>query len=83
MSTLSRKLEDIGLLVGILLGLLYGLTEVYLHVYCARHACQSGAGFPVGFAIVVLACVLPKTIGRATTGKLWTAVIDKWTGSTR
>lgn len=81
--TVSRKLEDLGLLVGILLGLAYGLTEVYLNVYCAKFGCQSNGGFPIGFAIVVFALVLPKTLGRVTAGKLWEGVVNKWSGSVK
>lgn len=80
MTERSRRYEDYGLLVGISLGAAYGMAEVALKVYCSTHQCFSGAGFPIGFAIVILACVLPKTVGRATAGKVWEIFANKLPG---
>lgn len=66
----SRWIENGSAVIGVLLGAAYVAgVEIYPHIVgkpaCADH------GIPWGVVIVVTACVVPKTIGRVTAGKVW------------
>lgn len=61
----SRLIEDGAAVVGVLIGAAY-----VVFVEIAR-VCSAPPGIPWGVVIIVGACVLPKTIGRVTAGKIW------------
>ncbi len=67
----SRLLEDVGFGAGVGIG-----------VFAAgREALGLGPdGFPWVLLIVVAALVAPKTLGRATSGKMWSAIAAKLGG---
>lgn len=66
----SRILEDVGFLVGILLAVLYVLGV------------HPGPAQPPAWAAVciILTCIAPKLIGRATTGRVWTLFASRGSG---
>lgn len=70
----SRKIEDFGFLVAVIIAGLYALGELAIHVSLAKR----GSGFPYITVILVLALVLPKTVGRATTGRVWEKLADRF-----
>lgn len=66
----SRLIEDgLAVLGGIIAAAYVVGVEIWPHVKgtasCASH------GIPWGVVIVVGACVLPKTVGRASAGRIW------------
>jgi hypothetical protein len=67
----SRLIEDIGFIVGIVQAMLYGTLEALRHSGVVFGKCEAETGFPWITVIIFIGCVLPKTVGRATTGKIW------------
>lgn len=66
--TFSRLLEDVGFLAAIGLGVYAGVKEANaLHV--AHH-------FPWALLIVMSILAAPKTLGRASAGKVWERLAD-------
>lgn len=67
----SRGFEDFGFVVGIILAVLYVLGV------------KPGSADPPAWAVVciILTCVAPKMIGRATTGRVWTALAARFGGT--
>lgn len=74
----ARALEDIGFAAAILIAVLYGIAETLSRLglcpFVDRCAATSPS-FPWGLAITQLSLVLPKTLGRATAGKIWSGVV--------
>ncbi len=71
-SHMGRKIEDWGMLVGLCLGLLYGIGEIVVHVVVSLGIRPyTEAPFPWIIVMFFLGCILPKTLGRATTGQVW------------
>lgn len=68
----SRFIEDFLAIVGILMAVFYGAMEALARGGFVTH--NEHAGFPWITAIVFLGCVLPKTVGRMTAGKVWEAI---------
>lgn len=83
----GRGVEDVGFLVAILLVLLYGAAEAAAHVGLVRPV-PAGAtcpppvhSLPWALVLSVFALVLPKTIGRASAGRIWELlvnVVERW-----
>lgn len=70
----SRLLEDIGFASGVGIGVFAGVRE----------ALGLGpAGFPWILLIVMAALVAPKTLGRATSGRLWSAISTRLGGGAK
>lgn len=67
----SRRVEDALAIVGILQAVAYGTVESLAAAGWRFGACAPATGFPWITAIIFLGCVLPKTLGRATAGKIW------------
>lgn len=76
MSTHSRLVEDLGFAAAILIALAYGLAEALASVGFRLGTCAA-AGFPWGLTIIVCALALPKTLGRASAGAVWTAIANR------
>lgn len=73
----SRWIEDIGFFVGILQALFYGALEALRSAGFKLGDCPTDHPFPWVTIIIFLGCVAPKTLGRATTGRIWQAIGDK------
>jgi len=73
MTRYTRWIEDMGLLLAILIGVAYVGAEMGLWG-------QTPAGIPWGLLIVMAVLVAPKTLGRATAGKVWDAVSARLKG---
>lgn len=67
-----RMVENIGFLGGALVAVLYGTAEAAQQAGLLQNPAHS-RGIPWGLVIIVGALVLPKTLGRATAGKIWQA----------
>lgn len=68
----SRWIEDALAVVGIAQAALYGTMEALARGGFLEHA--EHAGFPYVTMAILAVCVLPKTVGRATAGKVWDAI---------
>lgn len=64
----SRLIEDTGFAIGIGLIALRGVAELVQEFLDRPNHTHP---FPLAFVIGVLACVLPKTLGRMTAGRIW------------
>lgn len=62
----SRWIEGAGFVAAILVGVGYGAAEIV-----ARLKGIPETGFPWGMFIMQAVMALPKTVGRATAGKVW------------
>ena len=75
----SRFIEDASFVVAVFIALVYGLAEA-----AARLGLRLGEGangsFPWGLTIIVCALALPKTLGRASAGAVWTAIAARFGG---
>jgi len=71
----GRWIENVPLMFGSLVMLTYGMGEALTHAglvgRCEQHA---DTGLPWGLIVIVTASVLPKTIGRATAGSVWSKI---------
>lgn len=78
MSERSRVIEDAGMVVAILLGVAYGVAESLARLgICIGKCTAFDTSFPWGLLIVMLVLVAPKTLGKATTGQIWTALAGR------
>lgn len=75
-----RHLENAGLTAAIILTAIYCLAEASARVGFCKAVCPTEVSFPWGMAIMVVALVLPKTVGRATAGRVWDAIADRLGG---
>lgn len=73
----SRTIENVGFLAAVLIAVLYGLAEAASRVGVSLGECGHSHGIPWGLAIISGALVLPKTVGRATAGRIWEAFTRK------
>lgn len=82
----SRKLEDYALIVGIAQAGFYGFIEAIVYFLQSIDVIPV-KGHPIPYMTIALflGCILPKTVGRATAGKIWTglgsAAADRLRGS--
>jgi hypothetical protein len=67
----SRRIENALALVGIAQAALYGTIEALKEAGWQMGPCQTNGGIPWVTLAVFVGCVLPKTLGRATAGKIW------------
>jgi hypothetical protein len=67
---LSRVAEDIGF-----------FAESAARIGLKVGECAYDSNFPWGLVVLVCALVLPKTLGRATAGKVWSFVGSRISGS--
>ena len=65
----ARHVEDWGLVVGLFIATLYSVGEFV--VYMGLVTPPAERDFPYMTVIMFLGCVLPKMLGRATTGQVW------------
>jgi hypothetical protein len=72
--TRSRILEDVGFGAAILLGVIYGVAEALARVGVRIGEHAPDASFPWGLLIVMAVLAAPKTVGRASAGRVWDAV---------
>lgn len=70
----SRFLEDAGFAAAILLGILYGLAEALARIGVRLGPNAPDASFPWGLLIVMAVLAAPKTVGRASAGRVWEGV---------
>jgi len=83
MSERSRIIEDVGMVLAILLGVAYGIAESLARIgICLRDCTAFDNSFPWGLLIVMLTLVAPKTLGKATTGQIWSALAGRIPGRT-
>lgn len=73
----SRRIEDIGFLVGVTIAALFAVGEFMVYISFVK---KGASGFPYVTIILVLACVLPKTVGRATAGRVWEVLANRFGG---
>ena len=75
----SRVLENIGFGMALIVGTVYALSETITHV-----GFSIGTGnndkFPWGVLIMVVTFSLPKILGRATAGRIWSGIAGKLPG---
>lgn len=74
-ATGGRWIENILAIVGILQAALYGTMEALARGGFLQH--NEHAGFPWITLAILGVCVLPKTVGRATAGRVWDAVATR------
>lgn len=69
----ARGVEDYGMYVGLAIAALYGLSEAVVYTATSLGLVPEPGETRVPWITVILfvGCVLPKTIGRVTTGKVW------------
>lgn len=70
----SRKIEDWLALAGVGQAMLYGLAEFLIHMGIVKGSDR----IPWMTMALFLGCVLPKTVGRATAGKVWEAIANRF-----
>jgi hypothetical protein len=67
----SRHIENALAIAGIAQALLYGTLEALRHSGISFGTCEAPEGIPWITVMIFAGCVAPKTLGRATAGKLW------------
>lgn len=72
-----RWVEDVGFLAAIGIALAYGLAEAAARIGACIGPCAPDAPFPWGLLLILGALVLPKVLGRATAGAIWTAIASR------
>jgi hypothetical protein len=70
-SPASRHIENALAIAGILQACLYGTLEALRHNGISFGQCEPTEGIPWVTVLIFMGCVAPKTLGRATAGKLW------------
>jgi hypothetical protein len=78
---LSRVAEDIGFLLATVIATVFVLAESAARIGLKVGECAYDSNFPWGLVVLVCALVLPKTLGRATAGKVWSFVGSRISGS--
>lgn len=68
----GRSVEDVAMYVGIGQAALYGVGEFLMQIGVVPRY----TGVPYMTIALFLGCVLPKTVGRATAGRIWTVLAD-------
>lgn len=79
----SRSLENWGFGVGISIMALYVIAaEIIPATMASFGKCPEPKGHPIPWGVILLvgACVLPKTLGRVTTGKIWLTALAQRAG---
>ena len=74
-----RAVEAVSFILGVLILAAYGLSEVLVHLGW-KLGPHSDTTFPWGQIIVGALLVAPKMLGRATAGKIWDAIGQKFGG---
>lgn len=67
----SRFIEDALAIAGIIQAMVYGTLEALRHSGVAFGKCEAASGFPWVTISILALCVAPKTLGRATAGRIW------------
>ena len=70
-SPTSRHIENGLAIAGLFQAMLYGTIEALAHAGIRLGPCAAPEGFPWVTLCIFAGCVAPKTLGRATAGKLW------------
>lgn len=70
-SPAGRHIENVLAIVGIAQAALYGTLEALRHNGISFGDCTPATGIPWVTVLIFMGCVAPKTLGRATAGKLW------------
>lgn len=73
----SRLIEDVGFLVAVLLVGAYGAVEVGVHAGLL-HPEVHDHSIPWPMVIGVGALILPKTLGRASAGRIWGIALTRF-----
>lgn len=77
----ARWVENAAAIVGLLIAAATAGAEGYAVFAAAKSgACALDFHVPWGNVLLVVACVLPKTLGRSTAGKIWGAVGKRFNG---
>lgn len=66
-----RHIEDLGFVVAILVTLIYALAEAARRIGWCHGDCTKDPGIPWVTLTLAGMCILPKMIGRASTGRIW------------
>lgn len=72
-----RWLEDLGFIIAILMMITYGAAETLSSLGWRLGTCAVETRIPWVTLALAFMCILPKTVGRATTGKLWDAIAGR------
>lgn len=80
MTEKSRHIENALAIAGILQALLYGTLEALRHAGISFGKCEPADGIPWVTVMIFAGCVAPKTLGRATAGKVWDVVAGRFGG---
>lgn len=72
-----RLIENAGFGAAILIALLYGAAEAAARVGLCHGACAPEAPFPWGLCLILVTLALPKILGKATAGAIWTALANR------
>lgn len=71
----GRNVEDIAMYVGLVQAALYGFVEALVFLLRSLGKIPDGPHpFPWVTMALFLGCILPKTVGRATAGRIWTGL---------
>lgn len=78
----GRVAEDAGMWAAIVVGALSAGVKLWVYLVCStmRECHSANAGFPWETGALMLLLILPKTVGRATAGKVWETIAGKWGG---
>lgn len=74
----SRRIEDWLAIAGVAQAMLYGIAEFLIHIGVVT---PKSHGVPYMTIALFLGCVLPKTVGRASAGKIWEILANRFGGS--
>lgn len=77
----SRLLEDVSFVLGVLVAVSFAAAEIALKLGVHLGECShTDSGTPWGLLVIAGILIAPKTLGRATAGKVWQAVGERIAG---
>lgn len=77
---LNNSIKNVTFLLAVCIACLYVLAEAASRVGLLLGKCESNNSFPWGVVVVVAALVLPETVGRAASSKLFEALSGRISG---
>lgn len=77
----SRAIENALALAGMVPAFLYGIAESAARIGLHFGDHQEDHGMPWGIIVILAICVAPKTVGKATSGKIWSVLAARFGGA--